>query len=373
MTKNIQKTLVFFGGAVVGLLCVLSILFWLGLVPGQVTFEHPFDVATAPDGRIVVADTLNNRIVILDAYGNFISTFGSEGNGTGEFRGPMGVTVSDEGNIFVVDSWNNRIQVFEGNGTFIRTWGSKGFRDGELDSPRYIAIAPDGDVVVSELHNRRIQIFDQNGSFKHKWGATAPFADAQGIYYAFNEYHTGSADRGGWKLCTDGQVVSTWDSDDELDNYLFSWPDGVAVDRQGQIVITDLEDNRLISFDSTGRFRWKTETHTSLRRTSPGNFSSPCGVAVTSDGTIFVADSLNNRIQKFTSTGQFLDEWKEGTMRGIFPVSFDNPFGVEVAPDGNVIVADTFNNRIVILSRDGVPVKIIGSRNLVEGIADEFQ
>jgi DNA-binding beta-propeller fold protein YncE len=95
-------------------------------------------------------------------------------------------------------------------------------------------------------------------------------------------------------------------------------------------------------------------------------------VAVRSDGTIFVADSLNDRIQKFTSTGLFIDEWRGGTM-GIFPVSFNDPFGVEVAPDGNVIVADTFNNRIVILSRDGVPVRIIGSRNLAEGIADAFQ
>jgi DNA-binding beta-propeller fold protein YncE len=250
MTRNILKTLVFFGGAVIGLLSVLSILFWLGLIPGQVTFEHPFDVATAPDGRIVVADTLNNRLVILDATGNYISAFGSKGNGTGEFRSPMGVAVSDEGNIFVVDSWNNRIQVFEGNGTFIRSWGSEGFRDGELDSPRYIAITPDGDVVVTEADNRRIQIFDQNGTFKHTWGATAPFADAQRIYHAFNGYGAGRGEGGRWNLSTDGQVVSTWDSDDELDNYLFSFPDGVAVNRQGEIVFADINYNRLGSVEN---------------------------------------------------------------------------------------------------------------------------
>lgn|GEM_PF-5631485 len=57
----------------------------------------------------------------------------------------------------------------------------------------------------------------------------------------------------------------------------------------------------------------------------------------------------------------------------IFPVSFSRPFGVEVAPGGNVIVADTFNNRIAILTNEGVPVKIIGSRNPVDLIADKFQ
>jgi len=166
--------------------------------------------------------------------------------------------------------------------------------------------------------------------------------------------------------------VSTWDSDDELDSYLFFWPDGVAVDRNGEIVVADLEDDRLISFNSTGGFRWKTGTSESTWRTGSGNFSGPCGVAVTSDGTIFVEHSLNDRIQKFTSTGHFLDEWKGGTME-IFPVSFSRPFGVEVAPGGNVIVADTFNNRIAILTNEGVPVKIIGSRNPVDLIADKFQ
>ena len=77
--------------------------------------------------------------------------------------------------------------------------------------------------------------------------------------------------------------------------------------------------------------------------TGDGQFLSPHGVAVASDGSVYVADSENNRIQRFTSAGVFVSQWgNEGTGDG----QFLSPWGVAVASDGSVYVADTGNNRI---------------------------
>ena len=62
-----------------------------------------------------------------------------------------------------------------------------------------------------------------------------------------------------------------------------------------------------------------------------------------SDGSVYVLDTSNNRIQQFTSTGVFVTEWGGfGTGDG----EFNGPNGVAVASDGSVYVADTWNNRI---------------------------
>jgi sugar lactone lactonase YvrE len=74
-----------------------------------------------------------------------------------------------------------------------------------------------------------------------------------------------------------------------------------------------------------------------------GQFSFPAGVATNSAGDVYVVDSGNNRVQKFTSVGTFLIQWgSSGNGNG----QFDNPIGVAVDAAGNVYVADLGNHRI---------------------------
>lgn len=74
-----------------------------------------------------------------------------------------------------------------------------------------------------------------------------------------------------------------------------------------------------------------------------GQFNWPVGVAVDASGNVYVADSGNHRIQKFTSSGAFITNWgTQGTGDG----GFNRPYGVAVGASGNVYVADSFNNRI---------------------------
>ena len=76
-------------------------------------FGRPQDVAFLPDGRVLVADGLDNsRVVILDADGTYLTEFGKRGTGRGEFNGVHALAVGPAGQIFVADRDNKRVQVF---------------------------------------------------------------------------------------------------------------------------------------------------------------------------------------------------------------------------------------------------------------------
>ena len=78
--------------------------------------------------------------------------------------------------------------------------------------------------------------------------------------------------------------------------------------------------------------------------TGDGQFNAPLGVATDGNGNVYVADTNNNRIQKFTSTGTFLTTWGSFSYSG--NGQFNGPFGVATDGNGNVYVADEGNSRI---------------------------
>jgi DNA-binding beta-propeller fold protein YncE len=109
----------------------------------------------------------------------------------------------------------------------------------------------------------------------------------------------------------------------------FNSPSGVAVASDGGVYVSDFENNRIQKFTSAGVFvtRWGT------KGTGDVEFYQPVGVAVAPGGSVFVTD-WSQGIQKFTSAGVFVNKWgSEGS-------------SVAVASDGSVYVADTDNNRI---------------------------
>ena len=125
---------------------------------------------------------------------------------------------------------------------------------------------------------------------------------------------------------------------------LFSNPAGVAVASDGNVYVSEIGNNmgggdRIQKFTSEGVFiiKW------GMEGTADGQLRWPTDVAVASDGSVYVADSGNDRIEKFTSEGVFVSKWgTEGTGDG----QFQWPHGVTVAPDGNVYVTDGGNNCI---------------------------
>ena len=89
----------------------------------QAPFSHPADIGIAPTGDIYVADGYGNSSVHrFSADGRYISSFGSPGNGPGQFRVPHSVRISRDGRVFVCDRENSRVQVFNAGGEYITEW-----------------------------------------------------------------------------------------------------------------------------------------------------------------------------------------------------------------------------------------------------------
>jgi len=87
--------------------------------------------------------------------------------------------------------------------------------------------------------------------------------------------------------------------------------------------------------------------------TGNGQFNSPRGIAVGSGGNIYVADTNNNRVQIFDSSGAFQSTFGSfGTGNG----QFNFPFGIAVGSGGNIYVADSFNRRVQVFSQSQPPV-----------------
>ena len=73
------------------------------------------------------------------------------------------ISVDNSSNVYVVDQHNHRIQKFDSLGNFILTWGKQGNKPGEFNYPYGIAIDSEGDVYVSDMNNNRIQKFSAEG------------------------------------------------------------------------------------------------------------------------------------------------------------------------------------------------------------------
>jgi DNA-binding beta-propeller fold protein YncE len=113
----------------------------------------------------------------------------------------------------------------------------------------------------------------------------------------------------------------------------FQAPAAVAVDRAGNIYVADTNNNRIQKFDANGTFltKWGSEG------SADGQFQGPSGIAADSSGNVYVADTFNSRIQKFDANGTFLTKW--GGF-GIGEGEFRFPLGLAVDTAGNVYVGD---------------------------------
>ena len=161
-------------------------------------------------------------------------------------------------------------------------------------------------------------------------------------------------------IAADGSLLHEWGRFADLqmgDAPLgtFNEPWGVAVGPDGSVYVTDTWNHRVQKFTEEGRtLKMWGQYGQPVPETpeSKGYFWGPRGIAVDSRGRVLVADTGNKRIVVFDSNGEYVTEF--GTA-GYDPGQFDEPVGVAVAADGTVYVTDTWNQRIqsFIPSEDG--------------------
>ncbi len=126
--------------------------------PGN--FSLPTHVAVDHEGNVYVTDTLNNRVEIFDADGNFVSMFGKSGDGPADFSRPKGIAVDADGHIWVTDEVQSRVKVFNNEGRLLIYLGQPGTWPGQFSALYGIAIDPkNNNVVTSEQFPGRVQVF----------------------------------------------------------------------------------------------------------------------------------------------------------------------------------------------------------------------
>lgn len=128
-----------------------------GAAPGQ--FNRPTFLAVAPDGDLLIADSMNFRIQRFTSDGQHVGTFGQIGDAAGDLSLPKGIAVDDRGNVYVADAHFENVQVFDRAGRLLMAFGGEGREPGRFWLPSGLFIDSQRRLWVADSYNRRIQAF----------------------------------------------------------------------------------------------------------------------------------------------------------------------------------------------------------------------
>ena len=154
----------------------------------------------------------------------------------------------------------------------------------------------------------------------------------------------------GMEVVQAGKHVSHWGTSGSGDGEL-NGPASMVFDDEDNLYVTDSRNSRVQKFTKDGRFLAKWGSFGA----GEGELDLPWGITIDPEGNVFVADWRNDRVQKFTPDGEFLASYgSSGTEYG----QFDRPASVAVDRDGDIYVADWRNNRVQVIGRDGRFVEV---------------
>ncbi len=197
-----------------------------------------------------------------------------------------------------------------------------GTEAGQFKDPIGLAVNADGVIAVVDSGNARVQRFSADRTFLDVWG------DAEGSV-SFTRTENGLG------------------------------PTGITIAPDGLTWVADTWGHRVVAIDGAGQMIQSIGAETVDTGDDParvgedgGHFFGPRAVAV-SDDAIYVSDTGNERIQKFTRDGAFVAAWGG---YGSAPEQLIEPVGIAIGPDGNIYVADSGNARISIFTPEGEPV-----------------
>jgi predicted membrane-bound mannosyltransferase/sugar lactone lactonase YvrE len=154
-------------------------------------------------------------------------------------------------------------------------------------------------------------------------------------------------------------------------------PRAIAAGLNDDLYIADSRNHRILHIGGDGSLlhEWGTFADQATGDAPIGTFFEPWGVAVGPDGSVYVSDTWNHRVQKFSEDGQPIQMWGQyGQPLPEVPESssfFWGPRGIAVSEDGRVFLADTGNKRIVVFDEDGNYLTEFGSAGFDPGQFDE--
>lgn len=152
----------------------------------------------------------------------------------------------------------------------------------------------------------------------------------------------------------------------------FQHPRDLEMAADGTLYVADSDNHRIQHLTTNGEVlhTWGGFGDANAGGTEGGLFNQPWGLGLGPDGAVYVADTWNHRIQKFSAEGEFLTMWGYFG-QGEQPSAFWGPRDVAVSPDGRVFVTDTGNKRVVVFDSEGAFITQFGSAGMGPGQFDE--
>ena len=307
-------------------------------------FRNPVAMAIDSDDVVYVLNrSYENRpdgvrVTVCTVDEEYITAFGEDGEGDGQFTWPTAIVIDDKQNVYIADEWLNRISVFNTDGEYLSKWGMAGSGDGELNKPAGLALTADGNVLIVDSGNHRVQKFTLDGKYISQFGG---LGDGPGQ---------------------------------------FNLPWGIGVDKEGMIYVADWRNDRVQQFNPNGE--WQASFGQS--GDGVGQFNRPSDVTVDEEGLIYVADRQNDRVQVLSPDGRFvaamygdsqLSPWgKEKLLsnpdmirqralavandNSAFEKTFANPCAVKIDGKGRVCILDHTRGRIQVYEKSKDPVLV---------------
>ncbi|MEK3909707.1 stalk domain-containing protein [Paenibacillus sp. FSL H7-0331] len=353
------------------------------------SFRNPSGVITLSDGSILISDTRNHVIrklkdgqvttfaglnLLKDAKGFPVGGRYDGKTDASFFQEPMGLSLDSKGNLLIADAGNHAIRKIdsEGNVTTIAGNGEVGMKDGTgstatFNRPSDVVAAADGTLYVADTLNHLIRSISPSGEVKSLNALSGRLIEV-----------------------TPGQVVQAGDYlDGSLQMAKFNEPTGLALDSKGNLYVSDtgnqriryidLKQNTVTTVAGSSTIDDKGTVYSKTALYAPGDyadgpankalFNSPRGLAVTADGGLVIADSLNHSI-RYLDKGQVTTLAGAASLRGgetdgvERSAAFKNPVDVAITSDGNIIIADAYNNKIRKISAYQLPANLPKDANV---------
>ena len=257
----------------------------------KATLNFPSAVALDRQGNLYIADTMNHRVRRVDGRTGTITTIA----GTGQHRcsgdggpavaaclnEPCAMALDDRGNLFIADQSNNRVRRVDAQTGLISTVAGTGQAaytgdgmpavESGLAGPSGLALGPDGTLYIADTFNGRIRSVDLS---------TGLIATVAG-------------DGGEYRYQGHPQEFST----------SLSRPYGIALDREGHILVTDSDSHLIRRWDRRKKIitvvagNGTATFHGDGGPPQESSLNYPFGVAVDEEGRIYIADTFNHRIR----------------------------------------------------------------------------
>ena len=231
----------------------------------------------------------------------------------------------------------------------------------QLMKPYGVAVAKDGRVFVTDTVARRVFVFDpvaksvkfvgENGTGKVVKPIGVAVDDAGMVFVA------DATLKRVFGYGPDGRMAIAIGHDGELQN-----PSGLAIDRQRQVLyVADAKKHQVLCYSSADGSFLRT---IGKRGVEPGEFNFPTNLSVDREGRLYVADTLNFRVQVFDASGAVV---KSIGSQGDGPGHLNRAKGVGVDSEGHIYIADTSFNNFQIFDADGTILLFVGATGIGPG------